>query len=288
MKHVLITGKNSYIGGNFAEFVKRNKLDINVSEIDMVEDTWRTSDFSNYDTVFHVAGLAHSTPDESMREIYYKVNTNLAIETAKKAKEAGVKQFIFMSSIIVYGSGELGKSRCIDMSTPLTPDNFYGDSKVQAEKGLLELISEDFKVVIIRPPMIYGHGSKGNYPRLSRFAKSSLLFPNYSNQRSMLYIKNLCNFICLMIQNDESGIFLPQNEEYVCTSSLVKMISEINNHPMHLTKIFNPVLNRLQTVSVINKLFGNLVIDKNVSKYKQAYCIVDFETSIRETESAKE
>ena len=133
MKKILVTGKGSYIGTNFVQELSQYPDKYQVDELDMMDGSWKEYDFSNYDVIYHVAGLAHSTPDESQRELYYRVNTDLTYEVAVKAKKAGVKQFIFMSSIIVYGSGKIGENRMIKRDTPLTPDNFYGDSKKQAE-----------------------------------------------------------------------------------------------------------------------------------------------------------
>lgn len=285
MKQILITGIKSYIGENFRDFIRSSSYEMNVTEIDMIDSSWHDLDFTKFDTVFHVAGLAHSTPKDSMKELYYKVNRDLAIETAKKAKNSGVKQFIFMSSIIVYGSGEIGKPLVINHDTKASPDNFYGDSKLQAENGLALLNDDSFHVVILRPPMIYGTSSKGNYPKLSQFAKKSLVFPSFKNQRSMLYIKNLCNFISLLIQNNEAGIFLPQNDEYVCTSELVKLIAELNNHKIVFTSIFNPFIIFFKKTIIINKLFGNLIIDQKCSKYSETYCYIGFKQSLIEIEN---
>ena len=206
MKRVLITGKGSYIGSHFRDYLKEFPNDYYVEELDVRDDSWKQFDFSKFDVVYHVAGLAHSTPDESQRAIYYKVNTDLTYEIAKKSKDSGVKQFIFMSSIIVYGSGTIGKDRIITKDTPLTPDNFYGDSKKQAEIKITPLEEETFKIVIVRPPMIYGPQSKGNYPLLAKFAKKTPIFPTLKNQRSMLFLGNLMEFIKLMIDNEENGI----------------------------------------------------------------------------------
>ena len=104
----------------------------------MVDGTWREKSFSGYDNVFHVAGIAHSDSAKisSEREaLYYAVNTDLAIKTARKARIDGAKQFILMSSAIVYSdSAPLGKSKVITADTPVSPANCYGDSKVKAEK----------------------------------------------------------------------------------------------------------------------------------------------------------
>ena len=284
MKRVLITGKGSYIGTHFRDELLKYPEKYEVEELEMRNDEWKNHDFSSYDVVYHVAGLAHSTPDESQRELYYRVNTELAYETAKKAKEEGVKQFIFMSSIIVYGSGKIGEDRVITKETPLTPDNFYGDSKKQAEIKIRPLEDDDFKVVIVRPPMIYGPNSKGNYSLMSKFARKTPLFPTLRNQRSMLFLGNLIEFIRLMIDNEESGIYLPQNREYVSSVEMIKEIARIYNHKIWFTGIFNPFIKLFNKQTYINKVFGNLTIDKELSKYKEDYNKYSFEESIQLTE----
>lgn len=284
MKRILVTGKGSYIGTHFIEELSKYPNDYQIDELEMRNDDWKDYDFSSYDVVYHVAGLAHSTPDESKRELYYRVNTDLTYEVAKKAKEAGVKQFIFMSSIIVYGSGKIGEDRVITKDTPLTPDNFYGDSKKQAEIKIQPLEDDEFKIVVVRPPMIYGPNSKGNYPLLAKFAKKTPIFPTLRNQRSMLFLGNLIEFIRLMIDNEESGIFLPQNEEYVCSTDLIREISQLNHHKIWFTGIFNPFIKLFNKQTYVNKVFGNLTIDKELSRYKEDYNKYSFEESIRLTE----
>lgn len=287
MKRILITGKDSYIGTNFKRYLEQYPDEYYVEELDVRDDNWKNYEFSSFDVVYHVAGLAHSTPDESQRELYYRVNTELTYEVALKAKESKVKQFIFMSSIIVYGSGTIGKDRIITNDTPLKPDNFYGDSKKQAEIKIKPLEDEDFKVVIVRPPMIYGPHSKGNYPLLAKFAKKTPIFPTLKNQRSMLYLGNLMEFIKLMIDNEEKCIFLPQNKEYVSSYQLVKEIAKINHHKILFTGLLNPVLKLLNKQVYVNKVFGNLVIDKKLSLYKESYNRYSLDESIHFTEEFK-
>lgn len=287
MKNVLVTGKDSYIGMSVENWLMRENDKYKVDTVDMIDGSWKEKDFSSYDVVFHVAGIAHVSSDPKMEELYYKVNRDLTIETAKKAKAEGVKQLIFMSSIIVYGDGSESK-RVIDEDTVAKPSNFYGDSKLQAEEGIQELEDDSFKVVILRPPMIYGKGSKGNYPRLASFARKSPIFPNIENERSMLHIDNLCEFIKLMIDNEESGLFFPQNKEYVCTSEMVKTIAEIHGKKIRMTKIFNPILKRMYRLDVVNKAFGNLVYEKDISEYsKGEYRMRDFKESIELTEDER-
>jgi UDP-glucose 4-epimerase len=236
-----------------------------------------------------VAGIAHSDRGKISKErekIYYAVNTDLTVETAKKAKADGVKQFIFMSSIVVYGdSAPIGKEKMITKETQVSPTNCYGDSKVQAEKGLVQLEDDNFKVVILRPPMIYGKGSKGNYSLLSKIALKCPIFPYVENQRSMLYIGNFCEFVRLMIQNGERGIFWPQNKEYSNTSEVVKLIANSNGKRIILIKGFEWMFKILgEKVTLINKAFGNLYYDPKMSEYKEIYQNYNLRQSIEMAE----
>ena len=291
MKKILITGANSYIGTSFENYINKNFADkYTVDTVDMIDGSWRDKGFSGYDTVYHVAGIAHSDTgkvSEERKRFYYSVNTDLTIETAKKAKAEGVKQFIFMSSAIVYGdSAPIGKEKVITKDTPLSPANFYGDSKVRAEKGILPLSEESFKVVILRPPMIYGKGSKGNYPQLSKFAQKLPFFPYVQNERSMLYVGNLAEFVRLMIENEEQGIFFPQNPSYSNTSGMVKTIAAVHGKKLRLLKGFTWALKILSHVTgLVNKAFGNLSYDMSLSEYKENYRLYSLEESIRLTES---
>lgn len=290
MKRILITGANSYIGTSFENYIKSNFSEkYEVSTIDMIDGSWREKSFAGYDVVYHVAGIAHSDSGKISAEkekLYRSVNTDLTIETAKKAKADGVKQFIFMSSAIVYGdSAPIGKKKVITKDTPTNPANCYGDSKVQAELGIISLQDETFKVCILRPPMIYGKGSRGNFPTLEKFAKKLPLFPYVKNERSMLYIGNLIEFVRLMIENEEQGIFCPQNKEYSNTSEIVKEIAKANGKKVRLVKGFGWALKIMSHFTgLVNKAFGNLSYDMSFSEYKQDYSLLSLEESIRETE----
>lgn len=284
MKRVLITGKNSYIGTSLENWLMREPDQYKVDTVDMKDGSWKEKDFSRYDVVFHVAGIAHVSSDPKMEDLYYKVNRDLTIETAEKAKAEGVKQFIFMSSIIVYGDSSSSK-RVIDKNTVPTPSNFYGNSKLQAEEGIKHLESGGFKIVVLRPPMIYGKGSKGNYPRLANMAKKIPVFPDIDNERSMLHIHNLCEFIKVMIDYEESGLFFPQNKEYVKTSELVKTIAEVHGKKIWMIRWMNWLIRMMFGIGIVNKVFGNLVYEKSMNDYDKAnYQIRDFKESIELTE----
>ena len=285
-KKIIITGANSYIGISVEDWLSQWPADYQVDTVETKNGEWREVDFSGYDVVLHVAGIAHQDTKADQEELYYRVNRDLTIEVAEKAKAEGVKQFIFMSSMIVYGaSSRIGEMKVITADTPARPTNFYGNSKLLAEKGILPLESDDFNVVVLRPPMIYGKGSKGNYPLLAKFAKASPVFPAVENARSMLHIENLTEFIRLMIDNEENGIFFPQNKEWVQTAEMVKLIAETNGKRMVLLKVFNPFLRILgKKVNVVNKVFGSLVYDASLSTYPVEYRINDLKESIRKTE----
>ena len=289
MKNVLITGAGSYVGEAVRHYLEKWPEVFRVSVIDTIGDAWKTADFSFADTVFHVAGMAHSDighADETVRAQYFSVNTDLAVAAAKKAKEEGVHQFIFMSSAIVYGdSAPVGKQKIITRDTPVSPANFYGESKVRAENGLLPLEDNDFRVVVLRCPMIYGKGSKGNFPVLKKMADKLPLFPKIENRRSMLYITNLAEFVRLMIVNDERGLFWPCNKEWSNTSELVKMIAEARKKKCILIPGFGWAIKLMGHFSAyVNKAFGNLAYYEHLGDYKTDYRLYTLEQSIKEIE----
>lgn len=293
MKRVLITGANSYIGVSFENYVHEHySSELSIDTVDMIDGSWRETDFSSYDIVYHVAGIAHADVENVSDELkakYYAINTDLAIETAKKAKEDGVKQFVFMSSAIIYGdSAPYGKTKRITAGTEPEPANFYGDSKWQADKGVRELADDSFTVTVLRPPMIYGKNSKGNYPTLAKMAKKLPFFPDVQNERSMLYIGNLCEFLSQVMVRGEGGIFWPQNAEYARTSELVKIIASETNHRIYVSKAWNWLVSIAavpgKTKRLANKAFGNLSYDQSMSQYDFRYQIVTLKESIKRTE----
>lgn len=291
MKKILITGANSYIGTSFENYLSQWPEQYSVTTLDMIDGSWRNTSFAGYDAVYHVAGIAHADTghvSDERKAFYYRINTDLAIETAAKAKADGVPQFIFMSSAIVYGdSAPIGKDKHITRDTPVSPANFYGDSKVQAEIGLRKLEDAAFCVCILRPPMIYGKGSKGNFPLLSRLARKLPLFPAVQNRRSMLFIGNLMEFVKLMVDNEETGTFWPQNAEYSNTSQLVQSIATLHGKRLLLIPGCGWALVLLSKLTgLVNKAFGNLTYDQQLSVYpKGEYRLTTLDESLRLTET---
>lgn len=280
-KRVLITGAGSYIGETFRAYAAEHYSDnFTIDAVDMIDPSWRDMDFSSYDVVYHVAGIAHAdvgNVTDEIKEKYYAVNTDLALEVAEKAKAEGVKEFIFMSSMIVYGeSAPYGVKKVIDEHTVPSPANFYGDSKLQADVGVRELADEKFKVIVLRPPMIYGKGSKGNYPTLAKLAKKLPVFPDVDNERSMLYIENLCEFLCQIMLvkkvKENAIVLIPQNAEWTKTSEMVKEIAKVTGGKARSVKFFNAAVTIASKVpgkigGLVNKAFGNSCYAHSISIY---------------------
>lgn len=294
MKKVLITGKSSYIGNSFAGWVEKQNGScvpeerLETEKVSLRGLEWAKQDWSGYDTVLHVAGLAHvdvRRADEATRQKYYSINRDLTIAAASKAKREGVRQFIYMSSVILYGdSAPIGQEKVITAETKPSPAGFYGDSKLQAEQGILPLQEENFRVVIIRTPMVYGEFSKGNFPRLVKMAEKISVFPAVDNRRSMIYIRNLCELLRLLILQERQGIFYPQNREQISTSRLVCLIGNALGKKIHLIKGLSGVLKLAgRMTGYVGKIFGSLTYDQNISEQSMNYCLYSVEESVCET-----
>ena len=282
MKKILITGAGSYVGESVRKYILSTSSDIQIDAVDTMGDNWKKADYSQYDVVYHVAGIAHVNADPKMEALYYKVNRDLTIEVAKYAKAAGVKQFIFMSSQIVFHESQSLKSEVLTAETKENPNGFYGDSKLQAEKRLHELECDTFKVCILRPPMIYGPNSKGNFPRLVKLAQKTPIFPAWHNKRSMLYIDNLAEFVKQAVERELSGIFYPQNLELADTVEIIRFFAKSAGHNVWITKLLNPfVWLGSFVLQPINKMFATYYYDPKMSKMGFDYQLVSFEESLK-------
>lgn len=299
MKKILITGQHSYIGTSVEKYlsaynnrVNVEKIPYNLTTISVYSDEnnhgeWERVNFGLYDAVLHVAGKAHSDVgkvSEETKKLYYRINTELTLAVARKAKTDGCKQFIYMSSMIVYGG-----AKHITADTEPRPSGFYGDSKWQADKALQEMNNDLFRVVIIRSPMIYGKNSKGNYRILAKMATKLPFFPVVNNQRSILHIDNLCEFIRLVIDNTDSGVFWPQNSEYSNTSMMVKIIADVKDDKIIMLHGVAWLIQLLMLVPgkigrLAKKAFGSSYYEMNMSEYKTNYRINDLRKSIELTE----
>ena len=282
MKKVLITGKGSYVGESVRKYILAKNPSYRIDTVDTINDAWRHADYTKYDVVFHVAGIAHVNADPKMKSLYYKVNRDLTIDITKHAKAAGVKQFIFMSSQIVFHESQSLKTEVLTCQTKENPNGFYGDSKLQAELGIKPLEDENFKVCILRPCMIYGLNAKGNFLRLVKLAQKTPIFPEWHNKRSMLYIDNLAEFVYQVIERKLAGIFYPQNRELADTVEIIRFFAKEAGHKIWITKLFNPcVWLGSFVLQPINKMFATYYYDPSMSVAEFDYQLVSFEDSLK-------
>lgn len=261
MKRILITGKGSYIGTNFKKYLEQYPNDYYVEELDVRDNSWKDFDFRKFDVVYHVAGIAHMKEIKENEQLYYTVNRDLVSAVAKKAKESKVKQFIFMSSMSVYGL-TYSKEK-ITQKTECYPNTYYGKSKYAAEQLLSDLNDSAFKVCIVRPPMVYGTDAPGNLTKLLKAVRKLHIFPTIQNERSLITVEKLCQEIRKYIDKNLSGLYLPQNDEYMCTVNIVK--EKMKNEQVNVIyiSVFNPIIRlMIGKISLITKCFGDLKYEK--------------------------
>lgn len=279
MRKILIFGEGSYIGEAVKHWLEQKKEVYTVFTMSSINVSVKNIDFSPYEVVYYVAGIAHQKETKENAHLYYEINRNLACAVAKKAKHDGVKQFVLMSTLSVYGMNE----GVIYNDTKEHPTTHYGKSKLQADRWIQKLADEQFHVAIIRPPMVYGADCKGNYQRLRSLALKIPVFPAVKNRRSMIFIDNLCDYIEWVIRKDITGIRIPQNQDYVCTSEMVRLIARQHGRKMFFLQ-FPQSLIRTVPISTVKKVFGSLICDCPQDKEN---AVSDFATTIRLTERGK-
>lgn len=281
---ILIIGKNSYIGNHIDEWLTNYGYE--VMQLDVLTDEWKTYDYSLYDAIVHVAGIVHR-PDCNDWELYKRVNTDMPIAIATMAKEQGVKQYVFFSTMGVYGKGKELRPNIIEGNTPLMTDGMYGGSKLLAEKGLRALQDENFYVTCVRPPSVYGKGCRGGY--ITGFAKIAKLLPliprAYENvKQSFIYIDNLCELVRLLIEQRKSGAFCPQDEKAVCANELLEAISKGMDIKYRSSRLLGYLLQKVSFIPLVNKAYGGIEYTHSLSNIEGLdYVVVPFEEGIRRT-----
>lgn len=280
--NILITGETGFIAKSLKAYLSSKFADSSFLLKSIRNNAINNLYLNEVDVLIHLAALVHKKETPDSEGLYYQVNTELTYQLAMKAKSAGVKQFIFFSTMAVYGDvqGE------INHQTKANPVTFYGKSKLAAEKKILELQDEHFQVAIVRPPMVYGPKCPGNYSLLSKLSRKTFVFPKVENKRSMLFINNLNEFIFQLIQHEESGIFHPQDPQYINTSSMVREISKVHGKSVYFNKLVGRVLKLLIGNKMIyKKVFGDLYYERDLSSYKDnSYQKFNFEQAIAVTE----
>jgi nucleoside-diphosphate-sugar epimerase len=280
MRKILVTGPNSYIGRKFKEWVEENYNEsYSVDTVSLRDNAWKRKKFCEYDVIYHTVGIAHRREKKNNQGLYYEVNRDLSFEVAKKAKEENVSHFIFLSSMSVFGV-ETGE---INNTTLPYPKSHYGKSKYEGEQLIKRLSSSNFGVSIVRPPMVYGVGCKGNYKKLRKLSKLTPIFLEIENKRSMLHIDTLSNFISILIEKRLLGTFHPQNKQYVSTHNMVKMIRSVKGKRTFLVSLNKGIVNKIN-IKFVNKIFGDLVYNQDLSNINSNYNEISFRETINLTE----
>lgn len=285
---VVITGANSYIGEHIQSYTESVDPQAEVFQLDVIEDTWREYDFTGCDAVVHVAAIVHRK-DGVTREEYQRVNVELTEEIAKKAKAQGVGQFIFLSSMAVYGvEKSLSKKKSlISRQTELKPTSLYGESKYLAEQRLTELESESFRVAIVRPPNVYGPGCRGGY--ISTYASIVSKLPAIpkaftSVKQSVLHVDNLSRFIYLLILEQRRGDYTPQDEVSVSAVDIMSAISEGLGLDKKASAFLGLFIYPLFFLPLVKKGYGGVSYDLDSSHHEELdYLIVPYKEGIKGT-----
>lgn len=264
MNKLLITGSNGFIG---KYFINKYKKKYDMQTFSFLNNRFDLLDLKTVDVVIHLSALVHKMSKTSASE-YERVNVMQTLQLANKAKESGVKQFIFMSTVKVYGEET---DRRYTEDTICNPEDEYGKSKLKAENELINLGTDDFKISIIRTPIVYGYGVKANIKNLMNLVNeiSILPFGKIQNNRSMVYIGNLCHLIDEIISQFQKGIFLASDDESLSTTRFIELIAKNLAKKVYLIKIplFESFL-KLLKASFHKRLYGSLEVDNNITKEK--------------------
>lgn len=287
---ILVTGATGFVGGTFLSrtaadrhFYLRAAVRTDVHfltpgiETVLVEGLTPTANWSKAvrgcDVVVHGAGRVHVMQDASTSPLVAFRSTNVlgTLNLARQAADAGVKRFIFISSIKVYGE-ETSLGRCYaadDLSAPVDP---YGISKLEAEKGLLQLTTATgMEIVIIRSPLVYGPGVKANFLKLLQLTHKSFLLPfgSVHNRRSMVYSGNLVSAITSCLEHPKAAgeTFLVSDGEDVSTSSLIQKLAFALGRKVYLLPIplffLKAIFSLAGKRTEIERLTGSLCVDSS-------------------------
>lgn len=259
---ILLTGATGFIGSYYLKYSRYKEALVPFS---FQNDDIAHFDFSTIDTIIHLAALVHQM-DGADPQKYHEINVTKTLHLARKAKEHGVKHFIFMSTVKVYGEES---DTIYTETTPPHPQDDYGKSKLIAEQELLKLQNDHFKISIIRTPIVYGYGVKANIKNLITLVQNVPLIPlgGIHNQRSMVYIGNLSHLIDTVIEKKANGIFLASDDTPLGTTEFIYKIAKALGVKRYLVTVplFSYLLKKLKP-SFYQRLYGNLVVDNSRTK----------------------
>jgi len=260
MAKMILTGSSGFIGRNYLTLSSNSPF---TKIISLQKTQVKDINFGNINSIIHLAGIAHRMGQPS-GQIYYDVNTKLTVDLATQAKESGVKQFIFVSTVKVFGDKK-GFDIHYDMDSPCNPNDDYGKSKWQAEQQLQNLQDHNFQVAIIRPSLVYGAGVKGNLEKLMNLIRKGyrLPFGDIRNKRSMVYVGNLIAMIDSIIESQASGVFIAGDTEPISTSQLIQNIQFAFGQKNRLFSLPKPIRLVIKKIKpeLYKRLFCSLVVD---------------------------
>jgi nucleoside-diphosphate-sugar epimerase len=263
MARILITGTHSFVGRNIINYSQFK----DVEEISLFENSPEDIDFGKYDVIIHLVAIVHQTKAISAEE-YFQINKDLCIRVAKNAKKAHVGQFIFLSTVKVYGLYQPGSEPWNEYSE-CHPVDSYGQSKYEAEKELKKLEDPNFIISIIRTPLVYGEGVRANMLNIIKLVKSSFILPfkDINNIRCFTSAENLVGFIDRIIERKASGIFIAKDERAISTTELVKMISQNLEKKIILFKLPGFILKIGLSFMprIFDRLYGSFEMDNSAT-----------------------
>ena len=281
---ILIIGKNSYIGNHIDKWM--TKYGHKAIQLDVLNDSWKQFDYSSFDSIVHVAGIVHQPKCQDW-ELYKRVNADMPVAIAKMAKEQGVKQYVFFSTMGVYGVGKKLKPNIIDENTPLNASGMYSRSKLMAEEGLKKLEDDNFNIACIRPPSVYGKNCKGGYiTGFTSIVRKLPILPLAYEQtkQSFIYIDNLTELVRLIIEKIMSGVFCPQDDKAVNAIHLLETIAKGIGRSYYKSKCLGLFVKIISFLPIVKKAYGGIEYSNSLSTIEGLnYVIVPFEEGMKRT-----
>jgi len=279
---ILVTGANGFIGKALCSYLEnqhhsvvravRNAKDNTETEIGFINaDTDWSLPLGGCDYVVHLAARVHKK-DQGNFDVYKQVNSDAAINLAMQANSCGVKRFIFISSVSIYGHE---RSQAYKEDDPHNAVSAYGKSKAHAEDALYAYCKNtNMEITILRPPMVYGPEVGANFLKLLNLVRTGapLPFAGIHNKRSLLYIGNLIDAVevCLTHQNAANRTFNVSDLEDYSTEELVRQIASIMGKSERLfympTSLLYTLARIIRKEDVARKLLGSFRIDCSLIK----------------------
>jgi len=282
--NILLTGANGFLGSRLAKALQskqdmslvaavRRRVEVPASHIVEVQGLYDDTDWStaltNQHVVVHAAARAHVTKDEAADPLaeYRRVNVDGTLNLARQAAAAGVKRFIFLSSIGVNGNSNANPFTEEDTPNPAEP---YAQSKWEAEKGLWEVqLETGMELVIIRPPLVYGPNAPGNFGSLMRWVEKGVPLPlgAIHNKRSLVAVDNLVDLIMTCIDHPAASnqVFLAGDGQCLSTTELLRGVSRAMNKPSRLVPVPSSLLEQAAALlgkkALAQRLLGSLQVD---------------------------